>query len=81
MSSTAIGSLLPRACLLSPACDTLDRVCLLFLLFDITGQPPVRPSPPSAEAVARAQSRTVESLEERDSTDESAAETAGEHDY
>jgi len=29
--------------------------------------PPVRPSPPSAEVVARARSRTVENLEETES--------------
>ena len=39
---------------------------------DIAGQeaekhPPVRPSPPSAEAMARARSKTVESLEENES--------------
>lgn len=38
----------------------------------MTGQetpkhPPVRPSPPSAEAVARVRSRTVESLEDKES--------------
>ena len=41
--------------------------------------PPVRPSPPSAEAVARARSRTVESLEENDShlTDNTPKEMDG----
>lgn len=34
---------------------------------EIETHPPVRPSPPSAEAVARVRSRTVESLEETES--------------
>lgn len=49
----------------------------------MTGQetqkhPPVRPSPPSAEAVERVRSRTLESLEDKEST--SADDTIGEID-
>lgn len=43
---------------------------------------PVRPSPPSAEAVAKARSRTVESLEDKESNnsaDETPREIDGEH--
>lgn len=50
----------------------------------MTGQetrkhPPVRPSPPSVEAVVRARSRTVESLEDNEShlTDNTPEETNG----
>ena len=41
--------------------------------------PPVRPSPPSTEAVARASSRTVESLEENEThlTDNTPEESDG----
>lgn len=40
---------------------------------------PARPTPPSAEAVARVRSRTVESLEDKENTasDDTPAETGG----
>lgn len=46
---------------------------------EIETHPPVRPSPPSAEAVARVRSRTVESLEETESdlTDNTPKEMDG----
>ena len=46
---------------------------------EVEKHPPVRPSPPSVEAVARVRSRTVESLEETEShlTDNAPKEMDG----